>query len=67
VRDGTIGMIVGPDPAIDIQAALTVIGRRADALGLVNLIQVEQPPWGLDLRGANLTRANLSRQCPRLR
>src|SRR4051812_17278360 len=30
VRDGTIGMIVGEQPATDIQAALTVIGRRVN-------------------------------------
>ena len=43
VRDSTIGKIVGTEPATDIQAALTVIGRRADGLGRVNLTQANIP------------------------
>ena len=35
VRNGTIGMIVDEKPVIDIQAALTVIGRRG----------ARQRPW----------------------
>jgi hypothetical protein len=48
VRDGTVGS-VNDKPATDIQAALTVIGRRT------------QPTQDVDLRGANLAGANLSR------
>jgi hypothetical protein len=39
VRDGTAGMIVGERPATDIQAALTVIGRRSEGRGQVNFAQ----------------------------
>jgi Pentapeptide repeats (8 copies) len=59
VRDGTIGMIVNDrGPATDIQAALTVIGRRADGSGSVDLAKSNIP--GAILRRANLRRADLS-------
>jgi hypothetical protein len=54
IRDGTIGMIVGEEPSTDIQAALTVIGRRAAEPGRVDLANA-------NLSRANLSRANLSR------
>jgi hypothetical protein len=40
VRDGTIGMIINGGPATDIQAALTVIGRRKAGPGKVDLAGV---------------------------
>jgi hypothetical protein len=52
VRDGTIGMIVSIRPATDIQTALTVIGRRSEGRGEVNL-------FGADLEVANLLEAKL--------
>ena len=53
VRDGTIGKTVSEaGPATDIQAALTVIARRTDGPGAVNLSKVNIP--GADLKGANL-------------
>jgi hypothetical protein len=59
VRDGTIGMIVDTDhPATDIQAALTVIGRRIEGIGQVDLSQANIPR--ATLSGANLSSANLS-------
>jgi uncharacterized protein YjbI with pentapeptide repeats len=51
VRDYTIGKTVSEKPAIDIQAALTVIGRRKGP-ELPDLAKVNIP-------GANLNRANL--------
>jgi hypothetical protein len=74
VRDSTIGMIVDKDhPATDIQAALTVIGRRVDGTGVVNLSEANIPRAVLsstrmsnaylikaDLSGANLSDADLS-------
>jgi hypothetical protein len=65
VRVGTIGMIVNREPATDIQAALTVIGRRADGPGQVDLINANIPRAALnnhaDLRGAKLIHATLTR------
>jgi len=52
VREGTVGK-VSDKPTTDVQAALTVIGRRADGVGSVELS-------GAALSGANLFRANLS-------
>ena len=40
-------------PAIDVQAALTVIGRRAEGIGRIDLANVS-------IRGANLSRAKLA-------
>ena len=64
VRDGTIGMIVNDErPATDIQAALTVIGRRTSGPGRINLFRaniISANLNGANLRGANLRRANLS-------
>jgi hypothetical protein len=59
VRDGT-RTGDGP-PATDIQAALTVIGRRK--AGIPNLANAHIPKadlYGADLSGANLSGANLS-------
>jgi len=61
VRDGTRGETGGRAPATDIQAALTVIGRR---VVLVisrgpNLAEAHIP--NADLTAANLSRANLNR------
>ena len=58
VRDSTIGIIVGTEPTTDVQATLTVIGRRADGLGRVNLTQANIP--GSELSRSNLSRANLN-------
>ena len=69
VRDGTIGMIVNDKgPANDIQAALRVIGRRAEGPGQIDLSGANIPAVILsdanlseaDLRGANLSGANLA-------
>ena len=70
VREGTIGMIVNETPATDIQAALTVIGRRKEGAGRVDLSRAIVPRAdlrganlsGADLSGANLSGANLTRQ-----
>ena len=67
VRDGTIGKTVNEDgPAIDIQAALTVIGRRKAPEGLVQMDLAAANIPKADLRSAHLydailTRANLRR------
>jgi hypothetical protein len=81
VRENTIGK-TAPDkpaadaskdkPATDVQAALTIIGRRIKGPGLVDLANVSVPVAdligadllganlsGADLRGANLSGANL--------
>ncbi len=53
-----------PPPATDIQAALTVIGRRAAGKGSVNLFKADLSRAFLpeaDLSGANLLDANLSK------
>jgi hypothetical protein len=74
VRDGTIGMIVGKHPTTDIQAALTVIGRRAARegdrvdLSAARIAGANLSSAGLsganlffaDLRGANLSSADLT-------
>jgi uncharacterized protein YjbI with pentapeptide repeats len=74
VRDGTRTETGDGPPPTDIQAALTVIGRRAAiGTGTPNLANSHIPKVdlggasltsanlrGADLRGANLTRANLS-------
>src|SRR6267154_1851485 len=57
VREYTIGKTVLVKPAIDIQAALTVIGRRKGQ-ELPDLAQANIP--GANLSGANLLGANLS-------
>jgi len=66
VRDGTIGKTITGGPATDIQAALTVIGRREglvwDGPGAVNLARAIIPNVDLTsakLDGANLEGANL--------
>src|SRR5215467_4507872 len=56
VREYTIGKTVYEKPAIDIQAALTVIGRRKGQ-ELPDLAEVNIP--GANLSGANLSGANL--------
>ena len=59
VREHTIGKTVSEkQPATDIQAALTVIGRRAEGPGTLDLNNVSIA--GANLRGANLSGANLS-------
>jgi hypothetical protein len=59
VRESTIGKPVSKDgPATDVQAALTVIGRRKEGPGRVDLANVSIP--GADLSGANLSPVNLS-------
>ena len=57
VREYTIGKTVFEKPAIDIQAALTVIGRRKGQ-ELADLAKANIP--GANLSGANLSGANLS-------
>src|SRR5439155_570222 len=57
VREYTIGKTVFAKPAIDIQAALTVIGRRKGR-ELPDLAEANIP--GANLSGANLRSANLS-------
>ncbi len=52
VREGTMGKTVGDHPATDIQAALTVIGRRREGAGRVNLVGAKIS--GADLSGAKL-------------
>jgi uncharacterized protein YjbI with pentapeptide repeats len=68
VRDSTVGKTVGDHPATDIQAALTVIGRRKPGQGGAYLAQAKIPGaylrdaelQGADLRGADLNGANLN-------
>jgi hypothetical protein len=58
VRENTIGKTVPEtQPTTDIQAALTVIGRRTEGPGEIDLANVRIP--GADLNGANLRGANL--------
>src|SRR6266581_2885231 len=57
VREYTIGKTVFEKPAIDIQAALTVIGRRKGQ-ELPDLAKANIP--GANLSGANLSGANLT-------
>ena len=65
VREGTIGMIVNEEgPATDMQAVLTVIGRRGPGKGGVSLASVRIPGailFDADLFDADLERAILSR------
>jgi uncharacterized protein YjbI with pentapeptide repeats len=65
VRESTIGKTVPKDkPTTDVQAALTVIGRRIKGPGKVDLANVSIPGANLespaDLSGANLSIANLN-------
>jgi hypothetical protein len=64
VREKTIGKTASKDkPATDIQAALTVIGRRINGPGVVNLANVSIPKANLSgagLFGTNLFGTNLS-------
>jgi uncharacterized protein YjbI with pentapeptide repeats len=53
VREATKGKTVPEKPATDVQTALTVIGRRTEGLGVVDLADVS-------IRGANLSNTNLS-------
>ncbi|MCK1457101.1 pentapeptide repeat-containing protein [Bradyrhizobium sp. 2] len=53
VREATKGKTVPEKPATDVQTALTVIGRRTEGLGVVDLADVSIP-------GANLSNTNLS-------
>ena len=62
VRDGTKAGIDQRPPATDIQAAITVIGRRAAGTGVVDLYGSHISNAilsGANLSGANLTKANL--------
>jgi hypothetical protein len=59
VREGTIGMVINGAPASDIQAALTVVGRRNNGPGFVNLAQAKIAK--ADLSGADLSDAALFR------
>jgi uncharacterized protein YjbI with pentapeptide repeats len=68
VRDQTIGTTISTEPTIDIQAALTVIGRRPNGSGRIDLSGANIPNANLFgaqllqsaiLRGANLSRALL--------
>jgi hypothetical protein len=63
VREGTIGKKAGDQPATDIQAVLTVIGRRAEGwLDQMNLTSANIPKANLiqaNLNGADLSGANL--------
>jgi hypothetical protein len=73
VREKTIGKTASKDklatydpkdkPATDVQAAITVIGRRIKGPGVVDLANVSVPVAdlsGADLSGANLRGANLA-------
>ena len=73
VRDSTIGAPAGHGPTTEIQAALTVISRRVDGLGSVDLIKANIPeakllraklngmfPNHTDLSGADLSDADLT-------
>ena len=65
VRESTIGKTVPKDkPTTDVQAALTVIGRRIKGPGAVDLANVSIPGANLDshadLIGANLSGTDLS-------
>src|SRR6516165_8840979 len=67
VRESTIGKTAPEKTATDVQAALTVIGRRIAGPGVVDLANVSIPQADLheanlisaNLRGANLGGANL--------
>jgi uncharacterized protein YjbI with pentapeptide repeats len=58
VRENTIGKTVPDKPTTDVQAALTVIGRRAAGPGRVDLANISIP--GTNLVGAKLDHANLT-------
>ena len=65
VRESMIGKTVPKDkPTTDVQAALTVIGRRIKGPGAVDLANVSIPGANLeshaDLSGANLSGTDLS-------
>ncbi len=63
VREHTIGMIVAKRPTTDVQAVLTVIGRRPEEFRLVDLKDAVVPGAALlkaSLTQAGLTGANLS-------
>jgi uncharacterized protein YjbI with pentapeptide repeats len=57
VRENTVGKTASEKPATDVQAALTVIGRRIKGPGVVDLANVSIPE--ANLIDANLRRANL--------
>jgi uncharacterized protein YjbI with pentapeptide repeats len=64
VRENTTAKTASDKPAIDVQAALTVVGRRAEGIGRVELANVSirgAKLIGADLSGANLLGANLAR------
>jgi uncharacterized protein YjbI with pentapeptide repeats len=58
VREGTIGMVINGAPATDIQATLTVLGRRSNGPGAIDLARTRIAQ--ADLVRANLTGAILS-------
>jgi hypothetical protein len=64
VREATKGKTLPEKPATDVQTALTVIGRRTEGLGVVDLAEVSIPGANLSnqakLSNANLSKANLS-------
>ena len=63
VREGTIGMVINGAPASDIQATMTVVGRRSNGPGRINLARARLSKADLpdaNLTGANLTGANLT-------
>ena len=64
VREATKGKTVPEKPVTDVQTALTVIGRRTEGLGGVDLADVSIPGANLSnqakLSKANLSNANLS-------
>src|SRR5260370_25898570 len=69
VRECTIGKTVSKKPAIDIQAALTVIGRRKGQ-ELPDLAEDNIPdanPRGPHLRGVTLSRPDLNTPDPSAR
>jgi uncharacterized protein YjbI with pentapeptide repeats len=62
VRENTIGKTAPEEPATDVQAALTVIGRRKQGPGEIDLVSVSIPEANLikaSLINANLFKANL--------
>jgi uncharacterized protein YjbI with pentapeptide repeats len=64
VRETTKGKTLPEKPATDVQTALTVIGRRTEGLGVVDLAEVSIPGANLSnqakLSKAKLSKANLS-------
>jgi hypothetical protein len=64
VRESTRNKTDEDPPVSDIQAALTVIGRRSTGTGFVNLVEAHFPKSALryaNLAGADLTRVDLRR------